>query len=179
MKRNIKEPSLRLFFALWPTDAERAAMASWQAPLHKQCGGRVMRAETLHATVVFLGEVAEHRLEALRLAAQEAKFQSFELHLTRAHYWRHNRIVYTAPEKVPPQLAELVKGLESSLGKYRFRFDRRPYKPHISLLRNTEWGDESLPSMPAVCWRCNEFVLVQSLSDANGPYYRILAHFGI
>ncbi len=179
MKDTEKEPAVRVFFALWPTDAERTAMTLWQAPLHKLCGGRVMRAETLHTTVVFLGEVAERRLAALRLAAQEVKFRPFELQLTRAHFWRHNHIVYAAPETVPPQLAELVKGLESSLGKHRFRFDRRPYKPHISLLRNAKWGDEMLPPMPAVCWRCNEFVLVQSSSDANGPVYRTLAHFGV
>jgi len=28
-----KEPSLRLFFALWPSAAERAALAAWQPPL--------------------------------------------------------------------------------------------------------------------------------------------------
>jgi 2'-5' RNA ligase len=179
MKDTEKEPMLRLFFALWPNDAERTAMTSWQAPLHELCGGRVMRAETLHATVVFLGEVGESRLEALRLAAQEAKFQPFELRLTKARYWGHNHIVYAAPETVPLQLAELVGGLENSLGKHHFHFEQRPYKPHVSLLRNAKWDDELLPPMPAVRWCCNEFVLVQSLSDANGPVYRLLAHFGV
>jgi 2'-5' RNA ligase len=179
MKDTENMPMRKLFFALWPNDAERTAMTSWQAPLHALCGGRVMRAETLHATLVFLGEVAEHRLEVLHLAAQEAEFQPFELHLIRAHYWRHNRIVYAAPRTVPHPLAGLVKGLEVSLDKHHIRFDRRPYKPHVSLLRNAKWGDELLPPMPAVCWRCNEFVLVQSLSDASGPVYRILARIGV
>lgn len=179
MSKTEKEPVPRLFFALWPNDAERTALTSWQLPLHELCGGRVMRAETLHATLVFLGGVGESRLEALCLAAQEVNFQAFDLNLTEARYWGHNHIVYAAPDTVPHPLAELVDRLENSLGKHRFRFDRRPYKPHVSLLRNAKWHDELLPPLPAVRWRCNEFVLVQSLSDAGSTSYRILAHFGV
>lgn len=58
MKGVEKEPAIRLFFALWPNDAERAALAAWQPPLLELCGGKAMRADTLYATLVFLGEVA-------------------------------------------------------------------------------------------------------------------------
>ena len=64
------EKSVRVFFALWPDDAERAALAAWQLPLHKLCSGRIIRADTLHNTLVFLGNVEAHRLEAPYLAAQ-------------------------------------------------------------------------------------------------------------
>lgn len=179
MSKAATEPALRLFFALWPNDAERTALASWQSSLHALCGGRVMRPETLHSTLVFLGAVVESRLETLCLAAQEVNFRAFELNLTEARYWGHNHIVYAAPGTVPPPLAELVDELEHGLGKHGFRLERRPYQPHVSLLRNAKWHDALLPSLPAVRWRCREFVLVQSLSDAGGPLYRILAHFGV
>jgi 2'-5' RNA ligase len=179
VKDTEKEPTRRLFFALWPNDAERAALAAWQSPLHVLCGGREMRPETLHATLVFMGNVGESRLEALCLAAREVNFQAFELNLTEARYWGHNHIVHAAPETIPSALAELVQGLERSLARHRFRLERRPYKPHVSLLRNAKWSDELLPPMPAVRWQIEQFVLVQSLSDANGPLYRMLAHFGV
>jgi 2'-5' RNA ligase len=180
MKRIEKEPVLRLFFALWPTAAERAALSAWQQPLLDLCGGRVMRADTLHTTLVFLGEVAERRLEALRLAAQETNWQGFELKLTTAHYWGHNHIAFAAPDATPPQLAELVKELESRLRKHRFHFEKRPYKPHVTLLRNAQWSDAPLPTMPAVSWRFKDFVLVQSLRDEEGaPHYEVLARFPI
>jgi 2'-5' RNA ligase len=178
MKHVEKESAIRLFFALWPNDAERAALAAWQPPLLELCGGKTMRADTLHATLVFLGEVAVHRLEALRLAAEEVAFHGFELNLSAAHYWGHNHIVYAAPDSVPSQLSALVNKLESKLRKHRFRFEQRPYKPHVTLLRHAKWSDTDLPPMPEVRWHINDFVLVQSLSDEQSSRYEVLARFG-
>ena len=172
-----KEKNMRLFFAFWPNDAERAAMAAWQPPLRELCGGRVMRTDTLHATLVFVGEVAEHRLQALQLAAQEVNCRRFELILTTVHYWGHNHIAYAAPEAIQPQLAELVHELERNLRKHHFHFDVRPYKPHVTLLRNAQWSDAHLPAMPSVHWQFNDFVLVQSKQDEQGAQYEVLARF--
>ncbi len=168
----------RVFFALWPRQRERAALTAWQTDLHKLCGGRVMRADTLHATLVFLGEVAGHRLEALQLAAQEVAVDPFELCFDTARYWGHNHILFAAPSNVPPQLALLVSDLEQRLTKHRFRFEHRPYKPHVTLLRNVKWTDDDLPGMPAVHWQNSSFVLVQSLRDEQGASYKVLARFG-
>lgn len=195
MTRIAKEPSHRLFFALWPSGPERAALAAWQPALRELCGGRPMLPETLHATLVFLGDVVEHRLEALSLAAQETEFRDFDLDLTAAHYWGHNHIVFAAPDVVPPQLAEMVSELEHNLRKHHFRLERRPYKPHITLLRHAKWNDApkvgnplptsgwteltpELPTMPAVRWRVRRFALVRSLSDEQGARYEVLARFG-
>jgi 2'-5' RNA ligase len=178
MKQIEKAPTRRLFFALWPSSAECTALSAWHSPLRKLCGGRVMRTDTLHSTLVFLGEVEEVRLEALQLAAQEMNCRAFELNLTAAHYWGHNHIVYAAPDATPPQLAELVQELESRLRKHHFHFDNRAYKPHVTLLRNAHWSDARLPPMSAVSWKFNDFVLVQSLRDEDGtPHYEVLARF--
>ena len=174
MSNQIKEASARVFFALWPDDAERAALAAWQPKLHKFCGGRSMRADTLHATLVFLGDVVSHRLEALQLAAQEVEETSFDLAFDVAHYWGHNHIVLAAPYMVPPQLAQLVQALEQRLKKHRFHFDQRPYKPHITLLRHAQWSDAPLPEMPRVIWQIRDFALVQSVPDERGANYQVL-----
>jgi 2'-5' RNA ligase len=176
---SIPQNKRRVFFALWPTTAERDALAAWQAPLHGLCGGRNMHPDTLHATLVFLGEVEAPRLEALLLAAQEVDFCDFELKLTAAHYWGHNHIVYAAPEAAPVPLAQLVEGLERSLRKHRFVFEARPYKPHVTLLRNGKWHDAALPPLPAVPWQIKDFVLVQSLQGEQGAQYEVLARFPI
>ena len=177
MTRTNREKSVRVFFALWPNEAERAALASWQLPLKKLCGGRTMRADTLHATLVFLGDVAEHRLEALQLAAQEVAVAPFEVSFDTARYWGHNHIAYAAPVEAPELLRQLVSDLERALRRHRFRFDRRSYRPHVTLLRHAGWSDEPLPAMPRVAWRMRDFVLVQSLSDENGARYQVLARF--
>lgn len=174
-----KRHSLRLFFALWPGAAERAALAGWQALLHGLCGGKAMRPDTLHATLVFLGDVAEDKLEALSLAGREGEFSPFSLALTEARYWGHNHILYAAPGSVPEQMSALVHSLERSLRRHRFRFDQREYQPHVTLLRHARWTDDPLPSMPAVHWRVQEFALVRSLSDASGARYEVLERFGV
>jgi 2'-5' RNA ligase len=177
MESKTKEPALRVFFALWPNATERADLAAWQLPLVELCGGRVMLPDTLHATLVFIGNVAAHRLEALRLAAQEVNGRRFELDLTAAHYWGHNHIVYAAPQAVPAPLADLVVDLEHSLRKHRFHFEQRPYKPHVTLLRHAQWSEASLPAMRRVRWQMEDFVLVQSSNDEQGARYEVLARF--
>ncbi|HEX5364458.1 MAG TPA: RNA 2',3'-cyclic phosphodiesterase [Gallionella sp.] len=169
--------SARVFFALWPTEAERAALANWQPPLHELCGGRTMRADTLHATLIFLGEIAEHRLEALQLAAQEVAGASFELRLDKVRYWGHNHIAYAAPSVVPAPLSALVQDLEQRLRAHRFRFERREYKPHVTLLRHGRWTDAPLPEMNAVNWQVQDFALVSSQPDEQGARYEVLARF--
>ncbi|HZW25420.1 MAG TPA: RNA 2',3'-cyclic phosphodiesterase [Gallionella sp.] len=171
------DPPVRVFFALWPDAGECAALAAWLPPLRKLCGGKAMRADTLHATLVFLGDVAAHRLEALKLAAEEVGGEPFELGFDSARYWGHNHIAYAAPSVMPAPLPQLVLDLEERLRAHRFPFDSRDYKPHVTLLRHAQWRDEPLPEMPEVAWRVRDFVLVQSLSDDQGARYEVLARF--
>ena len=164
---------VKVFFALWPTAEERRELSGWQAPLKQLCGGRAMRAEMLHVTLVFIGELDQDRLEALQLAAQEVAAEGFELRFDAARYWGHNHIAYAAPNHVPQPLKQLVGALERRLARHHFKFEPREYKPHITLLRNAHWSDAPLPAMPSVCWRIRDFALVQSLPGE----YRILARF--
>jgi 2'-5' RNA ligase len=54
---NHPSDTARVFFALWPAATESAQLAAWQPALRELCGGRAMRGETLHNTLVFIGEV--------------------------------------------------------------------------------------------------------------------------
>lgn len=174
---NSPAEKVRVFFALWPSQPERAALAAWQAPLHKLCGGRAMRPATLHTTLVFLGEIDVQRLEALQLAAQEVQAAPFVVHFDQARYWGHNHLVFAAPAEIPPPLQQLVGDLEQRLRKHRFALEPRPYKPHVTLLRNAQWSDAKLPPMPSVRWQAGDFVLVQSKNDGQGANYEVLARF--
>lgn len=87
MSYSSDNPIARVFFALWPSVEESGALAAWQVLLKDLCGGRAVRAETLHATLVFIGEIKQARLEALQLAAQEVVAESFELRFEKARYW--------------------------------------------------------------------------------------------
>ena len=177
MNQITDHPPARVFFALWPTDGERGELAAWQAPLEHLCGGRAMRGETLHNTLVFIGNVELYGLEVLQLAAQEVSGEGFELCFDEARYWGHNHIVYAAPRHVPQQLTQLVELLGQRLTAHRFKFDRREYKPHVTLLRNARWSDAPLPPMQQVCWQVADFALVQSVPRDGLTDYRVLARF--
>ena len=177
MNRPPDNPTVRVFFALWPKAAESKQMAAWQEPLKLLCGGRAMRGETLHNTLVFIGDVELYGLEVLQLAAQEVSGEGFELCFDEVRYWGHNHIVYAAPRQVPQQLAQLVDALVQRLTAHRFKFDRRDYKPHVTLLRNARWSDTLLPAMQPVCWQIRDFALVQSAHQDGLADYRVLARF--
>jgi RNA 2',3'-cyclic 3'-phosphodiesterase len=175
MTETESKKTARVFFALWPDEDERAAMAAWQPPLQQLCGGRLTPADQLHNTLVFLGNVEFGHLEALQLAAQEVSGAAFQLNFDTARYWGHNHIVYAAPATVPKNLTQLVGDLEQRLQHHRFKFDQRSYKPHITLLRHAQWSDSPLPTMPRVLWKIRDFALVQSISDGQGVRYEVLA----
>ncbi|HEY8887001.1 MAG TPA: RNA 2',3'-cyclic phosphodiesterase [Gallionella sp.] len=177
MSHQSDHPTARVFFALWPDAAGRGQLASWQKPLQHLCGGRAMLGETLHNTLVFIGDVEQAKLEALQLAAQEVKGETFELCFDMARYWGHNHIAYAAPGEMPQQLAQLVSVLEQRLMTHRFKFDQREYKPHVTLLRNAQWTDAPLPAMQPVRWQIKDFALVQSEQKDGLASYRLLARF--
>ncbi|MGA8864825.1 MAG: RNA 2',3'-cyclic phosphodiesterase [Gallionella sp.] len=181
MTHQSANPKAKVFFALWPTAAESRLLAAWQKALHKLCGGRAMLGETLHNTLVFIGNVELSRLEALQLAAQEVSGQPFELCFDAARYWGQNHIVYAVPAEPPQQLAQLVGTLQQRLAAHGFSFDQRAYQPHVTLLRNARWTDEALPQqMPRrqpVCWQVVDFALVQSVSRNGLAGYEVLARF--
>ena len=177
MSHSSGNPNAKVFFALWPSAAERESLAAWQKPLQHLCGGRAMLGETLHGTLVFIGNVEQFKLEALQLAAQEVSAPCFELCFDEARYWGHNHIVYAAPGGTAPQLGQLVGTLEQRLTAHRFKFEQREYKPHVTLLRNARWTDVPLPAMQPVCWQIKDFALVQSGQQGGQANYRVLARF--
>jgi len=177
MDKIFDDSTARVFFALWPNDAERSAMAAWQPVLKLICGGRLMRADTLHLTLVFLGNVSCARLEALQLAAQEVSAVGFDLLIDEARYWQHNHILYTAPGVVPRPLACLVSELEQALRRHQFEFEQRDYQPHLTLLRNARCDPAFLPAMPPVSWPIRDFVLLQAAPHNGVAAYRVLARF--
>lgn len=136
-----------------------------------------MHVETLHSTLVFIGNIDKSRLESLHLAGLEVNGQPFELRLDLARYWGHNHIVYAAPFHLPKSLAHLVQSLQQSLAKHGFKFDPREYRPHVTLVRNARWNEAPLPEMRPVCWQIKDFVLVQSLSHQGRVAYRVLDRF--
>lgn len=164
--------SLRLFFALWPDADLRAALDAEAGRLHKLRGGRRTRADTLHLTLAFLGEVDQSGLPALQEMAAEIRVPRFEAVFDRFDCWRHNRVAHLGARRIPPELQELVRRLETGARQLGLPVEQRPYVPHITLLRHADCAQEMTnPASPEVRWLARDWVLVSSSLRSGGALY--------
>lgn len=136
----------------------------------------MMRVDTVHMTLLFLGDTQAERLDDLMTAAQQVHGDAFEMHLDEVRGWRHNAIVYAAPSKLPDQLAGLVADLREHIEAAGFHFDAKAFKPHVTLLRNAGCISD-VQQLVAMPWRAEEFVLVQSVPDAGRMRYDIIGRW--
>ena len=166
--------SCRCFFAAWPDQAVADRLHLLATDARGNCGGRVMRCDTLHITLVFLGEIPAGRVADARKLADELVLEPFDLTLDRLGYWRHNRILWAGG--VSPRLTFLAETLGQALRAADFALDARPFVPHLTLLRDARCV--AVPPLPeAVTWPVREFVLAESRQSRDGPRYDIVARW--
>lgn len=168
---------MRVFFALWPDVAVRESLLGIAADCHARCAGRGMRGDTLHMTLAFIGEMAAAQLPEVKAVAGALYVPPFTLTLDRVACWRHNRITHLYPGEAPVTLLHLVAALEAGLKHAGIPFDRRPYQPHVTLLRQADCS-AALPQIRPLRWPVSDFVLVQSVSCAQGARYEVLGRWG-
>jgi 2'-5' RNA ligase len=162
-----------MFFALWPGAEVRRSLMHQGSKMHRVLGGKLAREESVHLTLVFLGDVALERLPALQARAAAVRLEPFVLRLEQAGCWRHNGVGWVGPSETPAVLVRLVAGLEDALQGEGFRFDRRPYAAHITLLRKARCAPMDA-AMPAIDWPVQDFVLVRSELNDEGSRYTIV-----
>ena len=165
----------RVFFALWPDDLVRRRLGVWARAAHARCGGRLMRERNIHLTIAFLGDTDAARMDALAGAVADVAPRRFTLTIDRTAYWKHNRIVWAGTDQVPPALEALVGDLRGALDAAGFRYDAKPFVPHVTLVRNARHAP--LPPLDAVDWRVAAFVLVRSVQGERGSDYEVVAEW--
>ena len=165
---------MRLFFALWPPREAAEALHEWALRACRATGGRAARAESIHLTLAFLGDIDAARLPELR--ALQSSGGSHSLPIEQARHWARNRIVWAGPKEPPDALRQLVATLNAWLAQREFPAESRPYAAHVTLVRKTR-GRGELPALPAVDWPVHEFLLVRSQLSTEGPRYEALARF--
>lgn len=165
----------RCFFALWPDEALAGSLHDLAVAAHGSCGGRLMRRDTLHLTLAFLGEIPAERVAAAMAAADAlAGTEAFDLTLDRLGYWQHNRILWAGG--VSPGLTFLADTLAARLRAAGFALDTRAFAAHVTLLRDARCA--VVPTMPAVsAWPVREFVLAESRPNAAGAAYEIIGRW--
>lgn len=157
---------LRLFFAIWPDDAARAALGALAHQLAQAGGGRPTAAACIHVTLEFLGEVDPERLPLLHRIAGQVRGAPFRFTLDRVGSFRRARVAWAGSEKTPPRLIALQADLRARLREGGFGSEERDYSPHATLVRKIE---RPVPraSIDAIEWPVAQYALVVS---AAGRY---------
>lgn len=168
------ERSHRLFFAVWPSDDLRAALAPQIHALQPDGVGRPQRPDQWHVTLEFLGSVPASRVAAAREAAAQVRATSCEIRFDAVEYWRRPGVLCLLARTLPPSLDGLVQQLRSSLGEHGFQPESRPFRAHLTLARKVTHPVTPVQFAP-LQWPVTDFALVESITDRSGSIYTPLA----
>ncbi|MHB8811888.1 MAG: 2'-5' RNA ligase family protein [Steroidobacteraceae bacterium] len=193
-----REPTLRLFFALWPDEQMRQTLADAARKAARAGGGRPVAMGNLHVTLAFLGSVPERRLgelaEVARAAAPgpafagvgaqspvgESAFPAGSLELTFDHleYWRAAELLCALPAEPPAPIAALARRLRDRLAASGFAPDLKPFRPHVTVVRKVVRPGAASKMHPVV-WRFTELALIESRTLPAGALYSVVEAFSL
>jgi 2'-5' RNA ligase len=170
---------LRLFFALWPVDRHRAAVAESVAAAVARVAGRAVPPGNLHVTLAFLGSVPAEAFVQLVGVGGRGPWPEVGLDFTRIEYWARPKVLVAMPAEVPAAGQEIVERLWQGVAALGFTRELRPWRPHLTLVRGVRQPPpENLELTPVQtaadepAWR---LALVDSAAHPEGPRYNPLA----
>ena len=173
------DESIRLFCALQLPPAALDAVVAWQSKnmlwQFTNLSGRLVPRENLHVTLAFLGSRPAHEVPAIAAALSDAAHEASPAEL-RPRGYRETRsvgmIVYEDPSGSATALADAVGERLERLGV--FRRERRPWLPHVTVLRFKERAGLT-PEMANICsFRAVRTALYSSTLRPGGAQYEAL-----
>lgn len=163
----------RLFIALWPEGAVREALRTWRDGCTWPKSASPVRAEQLHVTLHFLGNVPRVRLPDL-VRGIGVRFEPFALKFGHPELW-HGGIAVLAPDAVPQPLLALHGALGEALEQLGLPPEERHYRPHVTLARHA--GPEVTSILgPPISWWIDGYALIESKVGAGSGYGIVQAY---
>lgn len=172
----MKSNTRRLFFALWPSELIRKSVVEAALPVVRKLEGRIIQPHNLHITLHFVGQVSEDMKDCIHDAARTVSGKSFHIDLDRFGHFSKAKILWIGPHELPGELILLHDKLGEALSKCGYKPDKRPYNPHVTLMRKCR-KTCSVTTGLSIPWAVNEFVLVESIQDVSGMSYQVIEHY--
>jgi 2'-5' RNA ligase len=168
--------TVRVFFALWPDADARDRLAALANEVAARTRGRAPPAGNLHVTLAFIGEIPRGRVEALSAigASIAARTARFVFTLDRTGTFRGTGVIWAGASQLPPALAELARELSDALAEEDFAVERRPFSPHVTLVRRARAPEAGSLAAP-IGWTVARLALVGSETLSGAPRYSDLA----
>ncbi len=180
---------MRLFAAMDVPEDVRAAIAAAVAKLRGACrSAHWARAEGLHVTLKFIGEVAPEKAEGIESALAAVPFPApIAIDFRGLGFFpndRHPRVLW-AGVKAGPALAALAAGVQTALEPLGIAGEARPFSPHLTLARfnspralgNLHAAIQAAGPLAFGGTVAKEFHLYQSVLKPGGAEYTRLATF--
>jgi len=147
------------------------------------------RADNLHITLKFLGDVEPKKVGAITDSLSLIKAQRIELQTTGIECFPNRgpiRIVTAAMTGTLPPLRALVEAIEQRCKYLGFEKEQRAFKPHVTIARarpvlsakfRVTATDATTALWPGPSFTPTEFVLMDSQLSPGGSVYSPVAHF--
>jgi 2'-5' RNA ligase len=169
---------MRCFVALWPDDEVRRqldAVIDKVAP--RWPGARRMRAENLHLTLAFIGELPSPRAHELagRLAHLDThEFPDGTWVLNQLGVFARARVLWAggAPSQALDRYAGATREL---LTRMSIPFDSKPFAAHVTLLRDLPAREQAPATGFSISWPLTPPRVVESVPSERGGRYLCIA----
>jgi 2'-5' RNA ligase len=169
------ESSRRLFLACWPDQTLQELLYDLARRLQLEHGGNRTRKENIHLTLIFLGQVQEHKERQLRRKLRTLDIKQFDLELDESGAFTHCRVNWVGPRLIPQGLKDLHNALGLISREFTSYGEERSYKPHVSLLHNSQTEIEF--DIKPMSWKVDRYCLIESKQKNDGVEYEIIEEF--
>jgi 2'-5' RNA ligase len=169
--------TLRLFFALWPDQPARAALADRAAAVARDRGGRATSPVALHVTLAFLGAVEARLLPLVEEAGAVAAGASppFMVSFDLPGGPGRSGIAWLACTAPAAGLIGLHDLLTTTLAARGLPVEARDYCAHVTLARDCRHpAPAETPRASPVRWHAEQLALVAS---TGGSTYRTVRNW--
>ena len=162
---------MRLFLALAPDEAARAALARTACMLRPLAPGRYVPPSLYHITLAFLGETDAARLPAVREAMEVAARRSRRFPLALGRLGAFGSVLWRGVEADGARPA-LALSLREELRARAVPFDPKPLRAHITLARDARLTEEARRlALPEAVWQARSLTLYQSVRREGALQY--------
>jgi|SRR5262245_57731479 len=184
---------MRTFVAIDITPEIRERLARFMGQIQASLpGARWVRAEGMHITVKFLGEISAEQKDAIENSLRTINSSPFKIAIGGLGFFPNARSprVFWAGIEADNALPTLAYAIDEALKSLGFEKEKQAYKPHLTLARlNPETKrtilaaatkrllERTQPDFGTMT--ANEFFLYESKLSPRGATYTKLTRFGL
>jgi 2'-5' RNA ligase len=162
---------MRCFIAAWPDSAARRRCAELIEAVRPHADhGRATRPENLHLTLAFIGELADAEAAAVAAACAGLAPAPRDWRLDVIGFFARPRVLWAGGTSTP-DLDAIAAAARALLDRMNVRYDRKPFVPHVTLLRDVRRFDGPTAIAPPIAWCVDDVGLYRSGRDERGARY--------